>query len=246
VTSPAVSPLVYSSTASASAVHGVHGAAGRTRWACFATRRDLRSACEAVEWASVPPGGISGEHLHTRTEESYFVVQGEGEILLNGVPRPVKPRSLVLTGVGVTHGLRNTGNTDLDWLVIESLAPATSAVLAGTSPGQGEVPVSNAVVIDMNQQPVVDTTEVFSGPLRQVRLTGVAAGDTVDLDAGRCERTMFVLSGSGVAVSGRTTVGLETGVCVTLPLGSGVRITAGDRLLELFVATLAVPAGESS
>lgn len=40
--------------AGAATVHGVHGAAGRTHWKCFAGRRQLDSPTEAVEWASIP------------------------------------------------------------------------------------------------------------------------------------------------------------------------------------------------
>jgi uncharacterized cupin superfamily protein len=84
-----------------------------------------------VEWARIPVGGVSGEHTHTRTEEVYVILSGTGEILLDGTPYAVGPGSVVLTGLGTTHGLRNTGDTPLSWLVAELHAPQTSAAFAG-------------------------------------------------------------------------------------------------------------------
>ncbi len=112
-----------------SVVHGVHGTAGLSRWKCLARRAGLSGAWEAIEWAWLPPGGVSGEHVHTRTEEVYFILSGRGEMLLDGTPRPVGPGDLVLTGLGTRHGLRNVGDEGLGWLVIELLSPATAGVL---------------------------------------------------------------------------------------------------------------------
>lgn len=114
-----------------SVVYGVHGTAGLSRWKCLARRAGLSGAWEAIEWAWLPPGGVSGEHVHTRTEEIYFILCGRGEMLLDGVARAVGPGDLVLTGLGTRHGLRNVGDEGLGWLVIELLSPATEDVLRG-------------------------------------------------------------------------------------------------------------------
>ncbi|MEJ8642000.1 cupin domain-containing protein [Streptomyces sp. MS1.HAVA.3] len=119
---PRASVIVADTTGPAD-IYGVHGTAGLTHWKALASGLDLAAGWEAVEWASVPPGGVSGEHRHTRTEEIYFVLRGSGEIVLDGVSHPVSEGWMVLTGVGTVHGLRNTGDTDLDWLVIEIRSP---------------------------------------------------------------------------------------------------------------------------
>lgn len=124
--------LIVGDIACASLVQDVHGAAGASRWKCFTRRGWLRGDWEAVEWAQLPPGGVSGEHVHTRTEEVYFIIAGHGEILLDGVGTAVGPGDVVLTGLGTTHGLRASGDTDLSWLVIEISSPAVAAVLRGT------------------------------------------------------------------------------------------------------------------
>lgn len=234
--------LLHTSTIGPSTVYGVHGAPGRSWWKCLASRRDLRSDCEAVEWASVPPGGVSGEHLHTRTEEMYFVLAGAGEVLINGRPQQVRPRSVVLTSIGTTHGLFNSGDSDLEWLVIETLTPATSAALRGTTPKYGDAPMSKAVVIDMSEHPSVDTSRIFTGPLRNVAITELPAETRTVFSATNIERSLFVLTGTGTAVSGSAIIALHPGVSVTLPLGSSVYIDAAEPV-ELFEAILIVGNG---
>lgn len=114
-----------------SVVHGVHGAEGVSLWKCFARRTDMCGPCEAVEWARLPPDGTSGEHVHSRTEELYFIVSGTGMMLINGREYPVRPGDLILTGLGTKHGLRNAGPHELSWLVIEVMGPTMMAVLSG-------------------------------------------------------------------------------------------------------------------
>jgi uncharacterized cupin superfamily protein len=112
-------------------VHGVHGAAGLSRWKCLVRRSSLFGPWEAVEFAWLPPAGVSGEHLHSRTEELYFIVFGTGVMTIDGKNHPVGAGDLVLTGLGTVHGLRNTGRHELGWLVIEVLGPAATAALSG-------------------------------------------------------------------------------------------------------------------
>jgi mannose-6-phosphate isomerase-like protein (cupin superfamily) len=111
-----------------SVVHNVHGAPGASWWKCFARRNDLFGSWEAVEWAALPPGGISGEHVHSRTEELYFIVSGNGIMLLDGQEYPVQSGDLILNGLGTRHGLRNVGDCQLTWLVIEVVGPLMAAV----------------------------------------------------------------------------------------------------------------------
>ncbi|WP_327591605.1 cupin domain-containing protein [Streptomyces chartreusis] len=125
--------LIVADTSGASAVHAMHGGANVARWKCLARRLGLSGMWEAVEWASLPPGAVCGEHRHTRTEELYFVIAGEGEILLNDVPHRIRSGHLVVNGLGTRHQFRNLGDRDLDWLVIEVFSPATARALVGAA-----------------------------------------------------------------------------------------------------------------
>jgi mannose-6-phosphate isomerase-like protein (cupin superfamily) len=77
---------------------------------------------------------VCGEHRHTRTEELYFVISGEGEILLDDVPHRIRAGHLVVNGLGTRHQFRNLGDQDLNWLVIEVFGPATAQALVGAGP----------------------------------------------------------------------------------------------------------------
>ncbi|MFE7188159.1 cupin domain-containing protein [Kitasatospora sp. NPDC057541] len=253
--------LLVADTRDASEIHGVHGAPGLTYWKALASRQHLEAEVEAIEVARIPPGGLSGEHRHTRTEEIYFILRGHGEFLVNGEVRPARPGSLLLTGIGTVHGLRNTGApagvTDpgfgsapeghLEWLVIEMPAPATSEVLHGLAP---DAPTAELIerknetmrLHDLREEKAVDPAGVFTGPLRLVEIRELIGGAEAAFGAHTAEHTVFVLTGSGTAVAGDTEVELTAGTAITLPFGADAVITAGADGLEFFHAELAVPA----
>lgn len=239
-TAAAVPWKAVGNTSSKSSVYGVHGAEGKTYWKAFATRRQLRSPSEAVEWASLPPGAVSGEHRHTRTEEIYLILSGTGELLLNGGPHPVRPGSLALTSVGNIHGLRNTGADHLDWWVIETLAPATSSVLSGSQSPEG-ADMTQAVVHDLFEQKYVDTAEVFSGPLKRIEVVDIARGEHRVLGRPGAELAVYIHTGAGVVeAAGLTeTVTLSKDTCLLLEAGSQTTFRATDPL-RLLVVTLSV------
>ncbi|GIJ27886.1 hypothetical protein Vqi01_30480 [Micromonospora qiuiae] len=213
-------------------IFGVHGATGVSHWKCLASRRHLHGDWEAVELARVPPGGLSGEHRHTRTEEIYYVVAGEGEMLLDGTGHRVGAGSVVLTGLGTIHGLRNTGTTDLDWITVEVRVPHP------VSPLEEKV---NARIHDLKAEGELDTTAFFTGPLRQVAVRTMAADTELSLHAVGVEHAVFVLAGSGKADA----VELRPGVAVTLPLGTGAQVSAGPEGLEFFHVVLVAPRSRS-
>jgi mannose-6-phosphate isomerase-like protein (cupin superfamily) len=126
--------LIVADVNGASEVHGMHGGAQVAKWKCLARRLGLSGTWEAIEWSSLPPGAVCGEHKHTRTEELYFVVSGEGELLLNDVPHQVRPGHLIANGLGTRHCFRNVGKEDLNWLVIEVFSPATTQTLSADIP----------------------------------------------------------------------------------------------------------------
>jgi mannose-6-phosphate isomerase-like protein (cupin superfamily) len=57
-------------------------------------------------WAHVVDIEDSKLHYHKRATELYYVVQGGGEILLDGVPHQIRQGSLVHIPPGVVHGAR--------------------------------------------------------------------------------------------------------------------------------------------
>ncbi|GHG62027.1 cupin domain-containing protein [Streptomyces griseocarneus] len=225
-------------------VHGVHAAQGHSRWTCLARRTGLHGRWEAVEWAWLPPGGVSGEHRHSRTEELYYVLDGQGEITLDGRPYPVRAGAAVLTALGRRHGLRNTGREPLSWLVIETPADALSRTSAKDTDMHRTTDPDHAVIADLHQAGPVDAATVLTGPLRTVRVTRLLPAGSAELTAEGVEHTVYVTAGAGTARTGTTSVPLAPGVSLTLPLGTEAHVRAGVHGLEYFHAVLDVPREE--
>ncbi|WP_329338285.1 cupin domain-containing protein [Streptomyces sp. NBC_01352] len=232
--------MIVADVSEAAEVHGVHGTEGLTFWKCLARRTGTAGSWEAVEWASLPPGAVSGEHLHTRTEEIYFVLTGEGELLLDGEPHAVRPGSMALTRTGSTHGLRNTGAGRLDWLVVEMSTPHTHAVLTGARRSDQENAMPRSTVHVLQEDSTVDPSVSFEGPLRSIRTLALDAGESLALAADGTEHVLFVLAGEGTAAGSGTEVALAAGTALTLPLGGEVKVTGGPGRLRLFHAVMAV------
>ncbi|MFI9389015.1 cupin domain-containing protein [Kutzneria sp. NPDC052558] len=220
-------------------VHGVHGAAGVTNWTCFSRRAGLDGDWEAIEWASVPVGGVSGEHRHTRTEEIYFILSGRAEVRLDGEPHVLGPGGMVLTCVGSTHALHNVGDSRVDWLVIEMLSPDTATSVRGRAVTEKRTSMGSTVV-DLAQLGQFDPRQVFAGPLENIALRSLSDGETLELSAHGVEHTLFVTEGSGLGKAQSTEISLSAGTSVTLPLGSELTVIAGQPGLKVFLATMAV------
>ena len=68
------------------------------------------------------PGGEGIVHDHP-FEESYFILSGEADVLLDGQPGHVKAGDYVWTGVGSTHGFFNRGTVPVRWLETQAPQP---------------------------------------------------------------------------------------------------------------------------
>jgi mannose-6-phosphate isomerase-like protein (cupin superfamily) len=244
--------IVVADLTEPSEVYGVHGSAGLSRWKCLARGAGLFGSWEAVEWAWIPVGGVSGEHLHTRTEEIYFILSGRGQITLNSRPHQVQAGDLILTTVGTTHGLRNTGTEGLGWLVIELVSPATARALhhprpgARAAAGQDQNGIRNtgqrnSAVINLRTVGQIDPGRWLTGPVQTIQLVSLGRGEQVEIAAEDAEHTLFTLHGTGTLTRAEHTVALGPDVAVTLPLGTRVRVDGGPAGLGYFQASLEVP-----
>jgi oxalate decarboxylase/phosphoglucose isomerase-like protein (cupin superfamily) len=71
-----------------------------------------------VHETTLPPGASVGEHPHNDDEELYFVTRGRGEMIIDGARQPIGPGDCSLVRRGHTHGLINTGDTPLTFIVV--------------------------------------------------------------------------------------------------------------------------------
>jgi mannose-6-phosphate isomerase-like protein (cupin superfamily) len=65
----------------------------------------------------VPTGATIAEHTHTGDEEIYFVISGNGIMVVDGEECVLGPGSATLTLSGSTHGIRNEAPEELRILV---------------------------------------------------------------------------------------------------------------------------------
>ena len=70
----------------------------------------------------IPPGKSSNMHYHKVTEETYFILKGEADMLVNGKEFKLIPGQACYLASGDVHHIRNEGEADLVFLAF--CAPA--------------------------------------------------------------------------------------------------------------------------
>ena len=64
------------------------------------------------------PGTSIGTHPHYGEIEAYYVTKGEGLLEDDGVKKPIKVGELGYLGVGKSHSIENTGDTNLEFIAL--------------------------------------------------------------------------------------------------------------------------------
>ena len=67
---------------------------------------------------TLKPGCAVGNHKHNGEMEIYYILEGEGMYNDNGVEAPVKAGDVTVCNDGESHGLLNTGKTDLKMVAL--------------------------------------------------------------------------------------------------------------------------------
>ncbi len=81
---------------------------------------DFDSSMSFMHETTLPPGTTIGEHLHEGNEELYYIIDGRGEMNVDGKTIMMSPGDVCLTKTGSTHQLTNVGDTDLRIVVVEA------------------------------------------------------------------------------------------------------------------------------
>src|SRR3954469_1596237 len=66
-------------------------------------RTNAPVANQSLAEATVPAGGSTQRHYHKAAEEFYFIMEGIGEMEIDGEARPVKPGDAILIPPGAWH-----------------------------------------------------------------------------------------------------------------------------------------------
>lgn len=111
-----------------------HGSAIPLLWRCFARRGMVFSEIEGFEAARIQPGGYIPEHTHARTEEIYFVTRGTATMTLDDERVDVGPGDVIMLPLNGRHSIRNTGEDELEIVVIEFAPPEVTDRLPPRAP----------------------------------------------------------------------------------------------------------------
>ncbi len=69
---------------------------------------------------SIPVNGDIGEEVHQTTDQIIVVVEGEGELFINGEVTPFEEDAIIFIPAGTSHNIINTGDEDLKIFTIYS------------------------------------------------------------------------------------------------------------------------------
>ena len=89
---------------------GTHNGGGKTIGYSFFAKAD--SLKMTLRKRVLHRGSAIGYHLQ-KEDEVYYILSGKGEMKMNGKLFPVKAGDAVLTRPGSSHGLKQTGKSDL-------------------------------------------------------------------------------------------------------------------------------------
>lgn len=71
---------------------------------------------QSLAEAIVPSGVSTAKHYHPKTEEIYYILEGEGIMHLGQTVFPVKPGDAIAISPGTIHSITNSSSKDLKFL----------------------------------------------------------------------------------------------------------------------------------
>jgi len=97
-----------------------HGGDGKINFCRPFETTDFESDLSFIDYVEVPPDSTIGYHQHSQNEEIYFIVDGKGEMRVNGETRTVTQGDLIVNKKTWKHAIKNTSNLSLKILVWET------------------------------------------------------------------------------------------------------------------------------
>ncbi len=83
------------------------------------TPHELENKTGMFAVATLEPGAVVGEHLHTQECEVYYILSGSGTMIEDGVRSPIAAGDLEFCPKGHSHGLENASDAPLSFLALE-------------------------------------------------------------------------------------------------------------------------------
>jgi len=78
------------------------------------------SQTHKVKCIWVSPGKRLSYQRHAKRAEHWFIVQGSGEVTIDGVIKPISTGDTVDFGIGVLHRISNTGDQEIIFVEVQT------------------------------------------------------------------------------------------------------------------------------
>jgi mannose-6-phosphate isomerase len=78
------------------------------------------SQTHKVKCIWVSPGKRLSYQRHAKRAELWFIVQGSGEVTIDGVIKPISTGDTVDFGIGVLHRISNTGDQEIIFVEVQT------------------------------------------------------------------------------------------------------------------------------
>jgi len=85
---------------------------------------DLYGGLQRIGGDEYSTQGELGEEAHDHGDEILFIVEGKGEVILDGRAEPARRHDAIFVTAGQLHNLRNTGHGDLKLVAVYSPPPS--------------------------------------------------------------------------------------------------------------------------
>lgn len=229
-------PIIVFNIDAPTEIDGAAGGSGGLLWKRLVPGFDLVGDLESLEYARLGPHGKIGEHVHTGTEEIYFITKGRARMIVDDEAAEVGPGDLVLTPIGGKHSATPLDG-GFEFLVAE--VTSAGAPMPGRPRNARKIGANGTAIVNLAEMGSLDPAPYFSGSWKSISYETIRAGAPHTLDAADCERALYVVTGTGQAVSRSRQLSLEPGHGFALPLG-GHAVVEADEQMEAVVVTLAV------
>ena len=99
-------------------VKAYHGGEGTAQY-----RRALDPTVFLTNWSYMdhlllPAGASDGKHRHAGVEEIYYVLNGDGEVQVNGETSAIHKGDAVPVSLNEVHSFKNNGTADLEFMIV--------------------------------------------------------------------------------------------------------------------------------
>ena len=227
-------------------IHQLIGGTGICRWRQLFYGVHVPGAWNTVEHVVLPAGSSFGDHVHARTEETYYILAGTGQLRVGGDRRGVRAGDLITAPIGTVHGLANDARDDLHLLVVE-VYPGSEAPREGahvnTAGLMRDVPAGYRGSPDDEMRACsIDLAPYFSGPWGSFTEMEIPPGGRIATERTRDAEVLFVAAGASQITVRDAVYEGNAGAGLSVPLGAGYVISnpSPDQDLRLVSTTVKV------